>query len=74
MCLSNIFRILLFQGSLLHTLDYLRKLLTVDTLTDLETKLWALDPTNIRTTCTIILSLYTTWSMRTMQEVDVGAG
>jgi hypothetical protein len=48
--------------------------LTVDTLTDLETKLQALDPTDIRTTRTIILSSYTTWSMRTMQEVDVGAG
>jgi hypothetical protein len=72
--LGDAFRILLFQGSSLHTLDYLRKSLTVDTLADLETELRALDPTNVGTTCTIVLSSYTTWSMRTMQEVDVGAG
>lgn len=72
--LGDAFRILLFQGSSLHTSDYLRKSLTVDTLSDLETELRALDPTDIGTTRTIILSSYTTWSMRIMQEVDVGAG
>ncbi|KAH3002676.1 hypothetical protein KXV52_000701, partial [Aspergillus fumigatus] len=72
--LGDAFRILLFQGSSLHTSDYLRKSLTVDTLSDLETELRALDPTDIGTTRTIILSSYTTWSMRIMPEVDVGAG
>ncbi|KAH2161336.1 hypothetical protein KXW37_009585 [Aspergillus fumigatus] len=38
-CLGDAFRILLFQGSSLHTSDYLRKSLTVDMLSDLETEL-----------------------------------
>jgi hypothetical protein len=37
--LGDAFRILLFQGSSLHTSDYLRKSLTMDTLADLETEL-----------------------------------
>ncbi|GFF30755.1 hypothetical protein IFM51744_01229 [Aspergillus udagawae] len=44
---GDAFSILLFQGSSLHTSDYLRKSLTVDTLTDLETRLQALDPANV---------------------------
>jgi hypothetical protein len=62
--LGDAFRILLFHGSSLHTSDYLRKSLTVDTLSDLETGLRALDPTDIGTTRTIVLSSYSTWSMR----------
>ncbi|RLL93946.1 hypothetical protein CFD26_100675 [Aspergillus turcosus] len=65
---GDAFTILLFQGSALHTSDYLRKSLTVDTLSDLETQLQALDPMDVMITRTIVLSSYTTWAMRTMHE------
>ncbi|RHZ56749.1 hypothetical protein CDV55_106106 [Aspergillus turcosus] len=65
---GDAFTILLFQGSTLHTSDYLRKSLTVDTLSDLETQLQALDPMDVMITRTIVLSSYTTWAMRTMHE------
>lgn len=68
--LGDAFTILLFQGSSQHTSDYLRMSLTVDTIGELRSRLDALDDTKVETSRTIVLSSYTTWSLRTMTETD----
>ncbi|KAJ6089266.1 Helicase C-terminal [Penicillium canescens] len=62
--------VLLF-GSSTRTGDRRRKALTISKLTDLQSTLDGLDPSNPATGTTVVLSSYQTWARRTTRVVDL---
>jgi hypothetical protein len=63
--------LILFFGSSTRTGDRRRKALTVSKVTDLQSTLHGLDPSNPATGTTVVLSSYQTWARRTTREVDL---
>ncbi|PKX97609.1 uncharacterized protein P174DRAFT_502158 [Aspergillus novofumigatus IBT 16806] len=66
---GDAFTILLFHSHSAHTSNYTQKALTINTLADLEAQLQQLNNHDMKTSRTIILSLYSTWAARTLSEV-----
>lgn len=62
--------VLIFYGSTQSTGNYRYKRRTIDKLKHLHERINKLDPTDVKTAPTVVITSYSTWSLRTTQEVQ----